>query len=162
MCHILLFMPAIAIPVFWLAPLDVAMPIYGIVALTSGVLYWLIMRSMRQAPLIGAESLVGAEAEVVSKVTPGSAAQYLVQSQGELWSARSTDVLELGETVRVVALRGISLIVERRNSSSQLGETPQVEGVLTGLRPVDNDATSAIITCHEDKEHIPDTATERH
>ena len=137
MCHILLFMPAIAIPIFWLAPLDVAMPIYGIVALTSGALYWLIVRSMRQTPLIGAESLVGAEAEVVSKVNPGSAAQYLVRSQGELWSARSTDILELGETVRVAALRGISLIVERWSTCSQHGETSQVERVLTGAAASD-------------------------
>jgi len=125
-------MPAIAIPIFWLAPLDVAMPIYGIVALTSGALYWLIVRSMRQTPLIGAESLVGAEAEVVSKVNPGSAAQYLVHSQGELWSARSSDILEIGETVRVAALRGISLIVERWSTCPQDSETPHVKRVLTG------------------------------
>ena len=117
MCHLLLFMPAIALPIFWFAPLNVAIPIYAVIVLISGLLYWLIASSMRKRPETGAESLPGTEAEVVSKLSPGHTAQYLVRSQGELWSARSADVLEPGETVRIAALRGISLVVERRNGS---------------------------------------------
>lgn len=113
MCHLLLFMPAIALPIFWIVPLNIAVPVYAVIALTSAALYWLIANSMRKTPQIGVESLVGAPAEVVCRLDPGHGAEYLVRSQGELWSARSGDQLEPGETVRVGALRGIHLLVER-------------------------------------------------
>jgi len=134
MCHLLLFMPVIALPIFWLAPLNVAIPIYAVIVLISGVLYWLIVKSMRKTPLVGAESLPGTEAEVVSKLSPGHTAQYLVRSQGELWSARSADVLEPGETVRIAALRGISLVVERRDNGSHPDQTSYLETRQAGAK----------------------------
>ena len=59
------------------------------------------------------ESLIGAEAKVVSRLKPGDHAQYLVRSQGELWSAKSPNVLHPGETVNIGAIDGITLIVKR-------------------------------------------------
>jgi len=134
MCHLLLLMPVIALPIFWLAPLNVAIPIYAVIVLISGVLYWLIVKSMRKTPLVGAESLPGTEAEVVSKLSPGHTAQYLVRSQGELWRARSADVLEPGETVRIAALRGISLVVERRDNGSHPDQTSYLETRQAGAK----------------------------
>ena len=120
MCHLLLFMPAIALPIFLIAPLNIAIPVYMIVALTSGVLYWLIANSMRRTPVIGAESLPGTGAEVVSKLAPGHIAQYLVRSQGELWSARCPDRLEQGENVRIAAVNWIKLLVERNDEDPHI------------------------------------------
>lgn len=134
MCHLLLFMPVIALPIFWLAPLNVAIPIYAVIVLISGLLYWLIVKSMRKTPLVGAESLLGSEAEVVSRLSPGQVAQYLVRSQGELWSARSADVLEPGETVRIAALRGISLVVERRDNGSHPDQPSNPETKQAGAK----------------------------
>lgn len=68
---------------------------------------------MKKRPKTGAESLIGAEAEVVSRLKPGDHAQYLVRSQGELWSAKSPNVLHPGETVSIGAIDGITLIVKR-------------------------------------------------
>ncbi len=118
MCHLLLFMPVIGLPLFWLVPLNFAIPIYIAIVLVSGLLYWLIMRSMRSIPVSGAESLLGSEAEVVSRSSAGHIAQYLVRSQGELWSARSAYSLQAGETVRVAAVNGASLVVERGDCGS--------------------------------------------
>ena len=118
MCHLLLLMPVLALPIFWLMPLSRAMPIYIVIAVISGLLYWLIVRSMRKRPKTGGESLIGAEAEVVSKLSPGDHAQYLVRCQGELWGARCPDIVQPGETVNITAVDGIRLVVERRSSDS--------------------------------------------
>lgn len=127
MCHLLLLMPIIGLPIFWLVPLNFAIPIYAVIVLISGLLYWLIVRSMRRTPLIGVESLVGARAEVVSRLPEGQGAQYLVRSQGELWSARSNDALQPGDTVNIVAMRGISLVVGSGDAGSR-----QLHDVETG------------------------------
>lgn len=113
MCHLLLLMPVLALPIFWLMPLNLAIPIYMFIASISAWLYWLIARSMGKQPETGSESLIGTEAEVVSKLSLGDHAQYLVRSQSELWSANSPDLLQAGETVSIAAVDGIRLIVRR-------------------------------------------------
>jgi membrane protein implicated in regulation of membrane protease activity len=110
-------MPVLALPVFWLMPLNQAIPIYAIISLTAGSLYWLIAKSMGKQPETGSESLIGAVAEVVSKLNQGDHAKYLVRSQGELWSADSSDALRNGEIVSITAVDGIRLIVHRNGSS---------------------------------------------
>ena len=115
MCHLILLMPVIALPILWLMPLKFAVPIYVVIVLISAFLYWLITRAMRKPLQDGFQSLIGTEAEVVSKRAPGHSARYLVRAkgEGELWSAYSTDVLDIGEPVNIVAVKGISLVVER-------------------------------------------------
>lgn len=135
MCHLLLFMPVIGLPLFWLVPLNFAVPIYMVIVLVSGLLYWLIVKSMRRPSLIGAESLLGTEAEVVLRSSAGHIAQYLVRSQGELWSARSADTLQDGETVRVTAVNGISLIVERGDCGSHPDQPSDGGGGCVGATP---------------------------
>jgi membrane-bound serine protease (ClpP class) len=134
MCHLILFMPALALPIFWIAPLNISIPIYMVIALTSAVLYWLIANSMRKTPIIGAESLPGTAAEVVSKLAPGHIAQYLVRSQGELWSARCPDHLEPGENVQIAAVNGINLLVERGNNGSHPDQLSDVEAARVGAK----------------------------
>ncbi len=58
-----LFMPVIALPILWLLPLSLAVPLYAVIVLISGLLYWLVVKSMRKRPLTGVESLIGSEAE---------------------------------------------------------------------------------------------------
>jgi len=113
MCHLILLMPVLSLPVFWLLPISQALPIYMIIAFVSGLLYWLIARALVRQPATGSESLVGAAAEVVSKLRPGDHAGYLVRSGGELWSADSPDPLQTGETVSITAVDGVRLIVGR-------------------------------------------------
>ena len=122
MCHLILLMPLLGLPLFWLLPLGYALPINVVIWLTSAFLYWLIMRAMRKPLQDGFQSLIGTEAEVVSRLVPDHSAQYLVRSQGELWSAYSTDKLQPGEPVNIMAVKGIGVVVERAdNSHDELG-----------------------------------------
>jgi membrane protein implicated in regulation of membrane protease activity len=105
-------MPLLGIPIFWLAPPSVAIPSYLLIVLVSVLLYWLIAKSMRQPMQDGFQSLIGTEAEVISELSPTRPAKYLIRSQGELWSAYSTDALDIGEWVNIVAVKGISVVVE--------------------------------------------------
>lgn len=116
MCHLILFMPVLALPIFWLMPPSSAIPIYIIIALTAAFLYWLIARAMGRQPETGSESLIGTTAKVVSQFGPADHAQYLVRSRGELWTAISTDAITTGEIVSVSAVNGIRLVVRRSDS----------------------------------------------
>ncbi len=115
MCHLILLMPVLGLSLFWFVPLSYALPSYVFIVLISAFLYWLVTKAMRKPVQDGFQSLIGTEAEVVSKRAPDNSAQYLVRSQGEgeLWSAYSTDVLEIGEQVNIVAVKGIGVVVER-------------------------------------------------
>jgi membrane protein implicated in regulation of membrane protease activity len=125
-------MPLFGLPLFWLLPLGYALPINVVIWLTSAFLYWLITRAMRRPLQDGFQSLIGTEAEVVFRLVPDHLTQYLVRSQGELWSAYSTDTLQPGEQVSIVAVKGIGVVVERvDNSHDELGN---VKTKLAGVR----------------------------
>ncbi len=70
-------------------------------------LFW-IWLSKRRRPAVGAESLAGLTAEVVSPCRPVGS----VRLQGELWRARSEQGVDAGERVRVQGLEGLTLLVE--------------------------------------------------
>ena len=110
-------MPVFGLSVFWLMPLRLAIPGYVVIVLVSGFLYWLITRALRKPLQDGFQSLIGTEAEVVSRLAPTHSAKYLVRSKGELWSAYSTDTLQIGEPVNIVAVKGIGVVVERTESN---------------------------------------------
>ncbi len=124
MCHLILLMPVLGLPLFWLLPLGFALPINIALWLISAFLYWLIRKAMRRPIQDGFQSLIGTEAEVVSKRETSHSAKYLVRAkgEGELWSAYSSDTLEIGEQVNIVAVRGIGVVVERAEPGSHPGE----------------------------------------
>ena len=70
---------------------------------------------MKKPTADGFRSLVGTRAEVVSKSETGRSAKYLVRAQGEgeLGSSFSTEALNIGEWVNIVAVKGIGVVVER-------------------------------------------------
>jgi membrane-bound serine protease (ClpP class) len=88
---------------------------WGLVAVAAGALievaeaFILIRVSRRRRAQVGAETLVGAPAEVVVPCRPDGQ----VRVQGELWRARCQDGADVGETVRVRRLDGLTLLVER-------------------------------------------------
>jgi len=106
----------------------VALPLIAVMAVTTAAFMGLIalaaVRSRRLAPTPGlvGSSASGIEAgqvgEVRSPLTPiGS-----IFAGGEEWSARTADgqSLERGATVRVIAVDGLTAVVERIGSSSSL------------------------------------------
>ena len=84
---------------------------------------------MRKPIQDGFQSLIGTEAEVVSKRALTHSARYLVRARGELWSAYSTDALDIGEQVNIVAVRGIGVVVERAEPGSRPGEIGTTEAI---------------------------------
>jgi membrane protein implicated in regulation of membrane protease activity len=117
MWHIVIMLPILGIIVFFVLRPGVAVPVYLVILVASGLSYWSLARAMRRRPRTGREGLIGASARVISRVKPGSNARYLVRTQGELWGADSPDILEPGELVTVTGIDGLKLRVQRVTSS---------------------------------------------
>ena len=88
---------------------------WGLVAIVlSGIweigqTFLTIRWSQRRRAHIGAEALVGASAKVVERCHPDGK----VSVNAEIWNARCEAGAEIGETVRVRGLQGLTLLVDR-------------------------------------------------
>jgi len=75
----------------------------------------LVLRSRSWRPAVGAEQLVGHEAEVTAALvaadTPGQFSG-MVRMHGELWRATAHEALTVGANVRVVRVDGLTLHVK--------------------------------------------------
>ena len=87
---------------------------WGWVAVAAGAtlevaesLFWIWLSKRRRAS-VGAEALVGAQAVVVSPCRPLGQ----VRIGGELWRARCDAGAAAGDVVRILALDGLTLVVE--------------------------------------------------
>jgi membrane protein implicated in regulation of membrane protease activity len=124
---ILLLLPIIGIVVFWLLPFPLAIPVYLVILLASGLMYWTIVRAMKKRSKNGVEALIGAEARVVSKLGPHDEAQYRVKVRGELWGANSRDNLKPDETVKVLSVKGFTLVVGKNTAEKPSSREKQRE-----------------------------------
>jgi membrane-bound serine protease (ClpP class) len=92
------------------APAPWGLVLVGAAAVVEiGETYFWIRLSRRRRIQAGAETLIGALAEVVSPCHPNGH----VRVQGELWGARCEAGADPGETVRVRERSGLTLLVER-------------------------------------------------
>jgi membrane-bound serine protease (ClpP class) len=71
-------------------------------------LLW-VWYSKRRRVAVGAEALVGRTAQVFRTCRPDG----YVKLDGELWQARCAGGADRGDDVRVTALEGLTLVVER-------------------------------------------------
>lgn len=117
MCHLVFLVPLVGIPLFWLLPLEHALPINILLWVVSGLLGYKVVRAMMLSPKDDFKSLIGSEARVVSMVNQRYR-QYMVKAGHELWTARSTETLRPGERVEVTVTDGIKLVVTRINTES--------------------------------------------
>ena len=83
--------------------------ILGGLAVETGELAWGLSLARRWKPKTGAEAMIGEEAEVVAACRPLGE----VRVQGELWRARCAEGADVGETVRIERLDGLTLVVSR-------------------------------------------------
>ena len=74
-----------------------------------GGIWW----STRRRAVVGAESLVGEQGRVVRRCRP----RGQVAVRGEIWGARCEEGADVGETVRIRGLQGLTLIVESERRS---------------------------------------------
>ena len=79
----------------------------GAIEVAEASFWWRWTR--RRRPEAGAEALVGTVARVVETCRPDGR----VRVRGELWAARCAAGADAGEDVRVLALDGLTLVVER-------------------------------------------------
>ena len=80
----------------------------GLIVFVGEVLFWnRKVRSGRKT--VGAQTLIGKTATVVSACSPGGQ----VRIAGEIWAARCSAGADVGETVTVVGRDGLTLLVER-------------------------------------------------
>jgi len=94
-----LFLAIFVLPQPW----GIAAVAVGALIETGESLFW-VRWSRRRRAQVGAETLIGAEGEV--------RASGRVFVQGELWQAHGAEHLEPGTRVRILALNGLTLIVE--------------------------------------------------
>lgn len=112
MHHLILFLPVIGLIVFWLYPLNIAIPLYAGIFVVSGLMYWAIIRAIRRVPVTGKRGMRGTTARVTSKLGPMADAQYMVETAGELWKADSTVPLKKGDTVSIIRVKRLKLLVK--------------------------------------------------
>jgi membrane-bound serine protease (ClpP class) len=87
---------------------------WGLVAVAGGLIvevgeavFW-VRWSRRRRSTVGAEALIGAAARVVEPCRPLGR----VRVQGELWRARCERGADVGDTVHVAAVDGLTLLVD--------------------------------------------------
>lgn len=110
MCHLLLALPLLALPLFWIFPLSVALPAYGAIAGLSAVIYWFAIQAMNRPIRNGAEGMVGEIGEVIETSDDG----LLVRVHNEMWHAVSPDAqLCIGDYTEVVDAERLTLRVRK-------------------------------------------------
>ena len=86
---------------------------WNLIAVLAGLgietveLTWGLRLARRWRPRTGAEAIIRQTAEVVAPYHPTGQ----VRVQGELWAARCSDGADVGQTVRIERLEGLTLIV---------------------------------------------------
>jgi membrane-bound serine protease (ClpP class) len=81
----------------------------GCLALFVGELLFWHSRVRRKRKVVGAQTLIGKEASVLSACRPDGQ----VRISGEIWAARCDDGVDAGEKVTVVSRDELTLVVER-------------------------------------------------
>jgi membrane-bound serine protease (ClpP class) len=82
--------------------------VVGGVCLEVGEVIWGRRLARRWRPRVGAETMIGMRAEVVTPLRPTGQ----VRVNGELWEATSSTGLDTGDTAIVRAIDGLTLTVE--------------------------------------------------
>lgn len=113
MCHLILLLPVISLPIFWLLPPAIAAAIYIPILALSLWVYWFVMQSMRRPVETGQEELLGA----TGRVTEARGESVWVRVHSEIWSAISSEPLKPDDAVEVIGIDGLKLRVRRAGST---------------------------------------------
>jgi len=118
MCHLILLLPVVALPLFWLAPPSLSIPVYAAVVVVSGWVYAYAIKAMR-LPLQSEDERLRQDVGTVSAVEPRG--QCRIEILGESWQASCPDSVQQGDLVKVTGRDGLTLRVDkidRRKSQS--------------------------------------------
>jgi membrane-bound serine protease (ClpP class) len=107
---IALILALFLLPSPWGVIVVVAAAIFDLIE--TGVFLWWSRRRRRRGPAaVGVQELIGRTGVTLSRLEPGSVAPGQVRVNGEIWGARSSGPVDPGESVRVVAVDGLTLDV---------------------------------------------------
>lgn len=106
MCHLVLLMPLLTLPVFWLLPFYLAVPAYLVVLALSAGVYWLAIRAMHMPMACGGPALLHSRGVVVNV-----GRHPRIRMGGEFWEVESDRALRAGDWVEVAGRRGLTLRV---------------------------------------------------
>jgi membrane-bound ClpP family serine protease len=110
MCHLILALPFVALPMLWLLPLSVGIPLYGVVLVLAIAVYVMTFKTMRLPVTTGTEAMMNA----IGTVRSVDRSSVFVWVASERWSATCADgVLAVGDTVEVIGHEGLTLQVRR-------------------------------------------------
>jgi membrane protein implicated in regulation of membrane protease activity len=107
MHHLLLFLPVLALILFYLLPWPIALPFYALILVCSIIGYWKALQAQRQPPAMGRRAMIGDRALVV-KAEKGD---LEVEYKGEFWNAVSSQPLQVGQMVIIEKVEGLILQV---------------------------------------------------
>lgn len=114
MCHLILMLPVLSLPILWLVPMSTAAPIYGVILALSLLMYFYVMRAMRRAVGTGAEGI----RQEIGRVIEVDGKRLRVRVHSEEWSAVSKDKLSEGDSVRIESVDGLLLRVRRLDNDA--------------------------------------------
>jgi membrane-bound serine protease (ClpP class) len=83
MCHLIFFIPIFGLPVFWIFPFSIALPLYLFIVGISMLLYYKIFQAMRARVRNGQEAMLGKAAVVLKNIDPEGKIKYAT----EIWNA---------------------------------------------------------------------------
>jgi hypothetical protein len=65
MCHFLLLLPVLALPAFWIWPVETALPVYGTAVAVALAVYVLAYKARKMPLANGPQALLGATGRVI-------------------------------------------------------------------------------------------------
>jgi len=83
MCHLIFFLPIFGLPVFWIFPFNIALPVYVFIVGISMLLYYKIFQAMRARVRNGQEAMIGQSGVVLKNIDPEGKIKYAT----EIWNA---------------------------------------------------------------------------
>lgn len=105
--------PGVTVPLRFIVP--VALSLAGILLFLGR----LGLQAQRQPAVSGANALIGMTGRTRAPITPGGRAQ--IDLRGEIWTAESTVPIGAEEPVRVLAVQGLTLLVEPAGAATRQG-----------------------------------------
>jgi membrane protein implicated in regulation of membrane protease activity len=117
MCHIVLLMPLLALVLFWILPLEVALPVYLVILLVSILIYISLLRAMHRPVTTGQQALLGETCEITDiKNHKGH-----VMLHGEIWEADISGHMHKGDEAIVTGVNGLRLKVKIAEEKNETG-----------------------------------------
>lgn len=119
MCHLIFFLPIFGLPVFWIFPFNIALPVYLSIVGISMLLYYKIFQAMGAKVRNGQEAMLGKTGVVLKNIDPEGKIKYAT----EIWNAvaERKKFLE-GEKVVISGFSyGLRVIVEEPSVERNYG-----------------------------------------